>query len=203
MASDRITIRVEPELKQWFEQQAKRKDRSVGYMVTESMEQTKRASEARDQMIRDAMAEADKGVFVSEEAVQKWMGQQNVAQKNTTVLLESLAQPEERQRIVVKKGSNIVILPIHTVHYIEAFDDYVKVHTKEGFYLKKKTMSHYETTLDPSQFVRIHRSFLLNLQELTRIEPMEKDNHVALLKSGVRVPLSQSGYVKLKEVLGI
>ncbi len=138
-----------------------------------------------------------------DKAVQKWMGQQNVAQKNTTVLLENMAQPEERQRIVVKKGSNIVILPVHTVHYIEAFDDYVKVHTKEGFYLKKKTMSHYETTLDPSQFVRIHRSFLLNLQELTRIEPMEKDNHVALLKSGVRVPLSQSGYVKLKEVLGI
>ncbi len=81
--------------------------------------------------------------------------------------------------------------------------DYVKVHTKEGFYLKKKTMSHYETTRSPNQFVRIHRSFLLNLQELTRIEPMEKDNHVALLKSGVRVPLSQSGYVKLKEVLGI
>ena len=73
MASDRITIRVEPELKQWFEQQAKLKDRSLGYMVTESMEQTKRSSEARDQMIRDAMAEADNGVFVSEEAVHKWM----------------------------------------------------------------------------------------------------------------------------------
>ena len=73
MASDRITIRVEPELKQWFEQQAKLKDRSLGYMVTESMEQTKRSSEARDQMIRDAMAEADRGVFVSEEAVHKWM----------------------------------------------------------------------------------------------------------------------------------
>lgn len=72
MASDRITIRVEPELKQWFEQQAKRKDRSVGYMVTQSMEQTKRSSEARDQMIRDAMAEADKGVFVSEEKMTEW-----------------------------------------------------------------------------------------------------------------------------------
>ncbi len=59
MASDRITIRVEPELKQWFEQHAKRKDRSVGYVVTQAMEQTKRLSEARDQMIRDAMAEAD------------------------------------------------------------------------------------------------------------------------------------------------
>ncbi len=73
MASDRITIRVEPELKQWFEQEAKRKDRSVGYMVSQSMEQTKRASEARDQMIRDAMAEADKGVFISQKEVHRWM----------------------------------------------------------------------------------------------------------------------------------
>lgn len=117
--------------------------------------------------------------------------------------MENTSQPEERQRIVVKKGTNIVILPVHTVHYIEAFDDYVKVYTKEGFYLKKKTMAHYEKVLDPHQFVRVHRSYLLNLQELTRIEPLEKDSHVALLKSGVRVPLSQSGYGKLKEVLGI
>jgi predicted transcriptional regulator len=73
MANDRITIRVEPELKQWFEQQAKRKDRSLGYVVVQSMEQTKRSSQARDQMIRDAMAEADKGVFISQEAVHKWM----------------------------------------------------------------------------------------------------------------------------------
>ena len=104
---------------------------------------------------------------------------------------------------MVKKGSNIVILPIHTVYYLEAFDDYIKIHTKEGFYLKKKTMAHFEKALDPKQFVRIHRSYLLNIQELTRIEPLEKDNHVALLKSGARVPLSQSGYGKLREVLGI
>ena len=73
MASDRITVRVNPELREWFEQQAKRKDRSVGYLVTRSMEQTKRTTEARDQLIKDAMAEADKGVFVSQEAVHKWM----------------------------------------------------------------------------------------------------------------------------------
>jgi two-component system, LytTR family, response regulator len=114
-----------------------------------------------------------------------------------------VAQPEERQRIVVKKGTNIVIVPVNTIYYIEAFDDYVKIHTKDGFYLKKKTMSHYEKTFDASQFVRVHRSYLLNIQELTKIEPMEKDNHVALLKSGARIPLSQSGYAKLKEVLGI
>jgi two-component system LytT family response regulator len=57
--------------------------------------------------------------------------------------------------------------------------------------------------LDPSQFVRVHRSYLMNIQELTRIEPMEKDNHVALLKSGTRLPLSQTGYTRLKNVLGI
>ena len=137
-------------------------------------------------------------------ALQKWMSTQNAAElKNTSALIESIAQPEERQRIVVKKGSNIVIVPVHTVYYIEAFDDYVKIHTKEGFYLKKKTMSHYEQTLDATLFVRVHRSYLLHVQELTKIEPMEKDNHVALLKNGTRIPLSQSGYIKLKLVLGI
>lgn len=138
-----------------------------------------------------------------DKALLKWKENQPGTQKNTAPLIENSLQREEQQRIVVKKGSNIVILPIHQVEYIEAFDDYVKVHTREGFYLKKKTMAHYEKSLDARQFVRVHRSYLLNLQELTRIEPLEKDNHVALLKSGVRIPLSQSGYGKLKEVLGI
>ena len=138
-----------------------------------------------------------------DKALIKWLGSRTSEVKNTNSLLESVAQPEERLRIVVKKGTNIIILPIHTVYYIEAYDDYVKIHTKEGFYLKKKTMAFYEKSLDAAQFVRIHRSYLLNIQELTKIEPLEKDNHVALLKSGVRIPLSQSGYSKLKEVLGI
>jgi len=139
-----------------------------------------------------------------DKALQKWMSVRNaVESKNTSALIESVAQPEERQRIVVKKGANIVIVPVHAVYYIEAYDDYVKIHTKEGFYLKKKTMSHYEQALDPALFVRVHRSYLLNVQELTKIEPMEKDNHVALLKNGMRIPLSQSGYTKLRSVLGI
>jgi two-component system LytT family response regulator len=138
-----------------------------------------------------------------DKAVAKWKSQEGKQLENTTALLNTISQPEERSRIVVKKGSNLVILPIHTVFYIEAFDDYVKVHTKDGFFLKKKTMSHYEKVLDPAQFVRVHRSFLLNIQELTRIEPLTKDSHVALLKSGVRVPLSEAGFGKLRGVLGI
>ncbi len=138
-----------------------------------------------------------------DKAISKWKYNRAVAQSNTDEFLESTSQPEERSRIVVKKGINIVILPIHTVYYLEAFDDYVKIYTKDGFYLKKKTMAHYEKALDPMKFVRVHRSYLLNIQELTRIEPAEKDSHIALLKSGAKVPLSQSGYQKLKEVLGI
>jgi len=118
-------------------------------------------------------------------------------------LADRAQQPEESNRVVVKKGSNIVIIPVHNIHFIEAFDDYVKIHTKDGFYLKKKTMTYFEKTFDRKQFVRIHRSFLLNIQELTRIEPAEKDNHVALLKSGAKVPLSATGYARLREVLGM
>ncbi len=140
-----------------------------------------------------------------DKALQKWLGaRQNPATQTATAqVVENAAQPEEKNRIVVKKGNNIVILPVHTIHYLEAYDDYVKIHTKDGFFLKKKTMGHFEQTLDSKEFVRVHRSYLLNLQELTRIEPFEKDSHVALLKSGNRIPLSATGYAKLKEVLGI
>ena len=138
-----------------------------------------------------------------DKAVQKWLAQKS-SSKNMQALLETtLQRPEEQHRIVVKKGANIVIIPVHKVHYLEAYDDYVKIHTADGFYLKKKTMSHFEQSLNPLQFVRVHRSYLIHLQELTRIEPLEKDGHVALLKSGTRIPLSQSGYGKLKEMLGI
>ena len=70
-------------------------------------------------------------------------------------------------------------------------------------FLKKKTMNFYEQTLDPAQFVRVHRSYILQINQLTRIEPLEKDTHVALLKNGSRIPLSKTGYVKLKSVLGL
>lgn len=140
-----------------------------------------------------------------DKAVLKWLAQRNAKTTHlSTELLPTISnQPEERHRVVVKKGANILIIPISQVHYMEAYDDYIKIHTKDGINLKKKTMSHFESVLDPAQFVRVHRSYIINLQELTRIEPLEKDNHIALLKSGVQIPLSQSGYSKLKAILGI
>lgn len=106
-------------------------------------------------------------------------------------------------RIVVKTGGKIRIIPWTEVRYLEAADDYVKIHTADGVHLKNKTLAYYEQTLPTAQFVRVHRSFLANVQEITRIEPYEKDSHIALLKSGARVPVSRAGYARLKEVLGL
>jgi len=141
-----------------------------------------------------------------DKAIQKWLQQRTQAQTfstNTTALNDEIRQPEERNRIVVKEGSNIKIVPVHDVHYIEAYDDYVKIFTQKEMFLKKKTMSFYEQSLNPSQFVRVHRSYILSLQQLTRIEQAEKDTYLALLKSGAKIPLSKTGYLKLKTVLGI
>jgi two-component system, LytTR family, response regulator len=141
-----------------------------------------------------------------DKAIQKWMVQYNRTEgkPNTQALLEhDVRQPEERNRIVVKENGNIRIIPVHEVLYIEAYDDYVKIYTTKEMFLKKKTMSFYEQSLDGDQFVRVHRSYIIQLSQLTRIEPLEKDTHVALLKNGTRVPLSKTGYVKLKGVLGL
>ena len=89
------------------------------------------------------------------------------------------------------------------IHYLEAADDYVKIHTKDGSFLKNKTMGHFEQVLNKDQFVRTHRSYMINISEITRIDPYEKENHLAILKSGARVPVSKAGYVKLKTVLGL
>lgn len=137
-------------------------------------------------------------------AVKKWLGNHAAVAPTDSPLGELLGkQPEEQSRIVVKAGNNIRIIPVQEVLYLEAYDDYVKIHTKDGLFLKKKTMGYYEQALDPAQFVRVHRSYMLSLPQLTRIEPFEKDSHVALLKTGERIPLSKSGYTKLRAVLGI
>ncbi len=139
-----------------------------------------------------------------DKAISKWMEKSNSTEKATQELLETAAQsPSQSNRIVVKNGSKIKIIPVHDVFYLEAADDYVKVHTAEGYFLKNKTMSHFEQSLDKGLFVRSHRSYILNIQQITRIDPYEKDNHVAVLRSGVKVPVSRSGYVKLRAVLGL
>jgi len=112
-------------------------------------------------------------------------------------------RPEEKNRIVVKTNAGIRILPVTELVYLEAYDDYVKIHTKEGMFLKKKTLTYYENTLGSGDFLRVHRSFLLRIDQITRIEQPEKETHVALLKNGVKIPLSRAGYAKLVATLGL
>ena len=139
-----------------------------------------------------------------DKAIQKWLLQRN--QEKGPRHPEPHAQvhqPEEKIRIVVKEGGNIRIIPTADVHYIEAYDDYVKLFTAKEMFLKKKTMSFYENTLDATLFVRVHRSYIIQISQITRIEPLEKDQHIALLKSGAKIPLSKAGYSKLRNVLGL
>ena len=109
----------------------------------------------------------------------------------------------QQGRIVVKTGSKVKIIPVHDIHYIEADDDFVKIHTQEGSFLKNKTMAFYEQSLDAAQFVRVHRSYILHINQITKIEPYQKESHVAILRDGKQIPVSKTGYVKLKSILGI
>lgn len=137
-------------------------------------------------------------------AIEKWEKQHLLTDTKLNTFLENTTkQIEERNRIVVKNGVDIRIVPIQDVHYIEAYDDYVKIFTADSYYLKKKTMSYYEEVLDVKLFFRTHRSYIINIEQLTKIESLEKNTYLAILKSGKKIPLSRNGYLKLKEQLGI
>ncbi len=136
-------------------------------------------------------------------ALDKWRSK-NPNKKALSSLLETpLKQGEEKNRIVVKTNSEIKIIPVSDVFYLEAYDDYIKIFTKDHYYLKKKTMNYYEQVLDSSLFFRTHRSYIINLQQLNKIEPLEKSTYVAILKNGKQIPISRSQYPKLKDLLGI
>ena len=119
------------------------------------------------------------------------------------VIEEAALSPQQTTRVVVKDGGKIRIIPIMQIQYLEAADDYVKIFTADGYFLKKKTMSYFSQSLPSQQFVRIHRSYILNIQLINRIEAYEKESWLAILTTGQKLPISKTGYAKLKEVLGI
>lgn len=138
-----------------------------------------------------------------DKAIQKWLQQAAVnAAPQVNALLEANVYEGYHHRIVVKDGGLIRIIPAEEIYYIEASDDYIKIFTKDGSYLKKSTLAHIEQTLDPQQFVRVHRSYLIPVAQLLRIEPYEKESHIALLQCGAKVMVSKSGMAKLKTLLG-
>ncbi|MDA3890735.1 MAG: LytTR family DNA-binding domain-containing protein [Salinivirgaceae bacterium] len=104
-------------------------------------------------------------------------------------------------RIVVKKGGDIHVIPVENLLYIEAQDDYVMLYTEKSKYLKEKTMKYYESHLDEKQFVRVHRSYIVRIDAVKRLEPYGKSSYIAVLSNGQKANVSLSGYKKLKEVL--
>lgn len=117
--------------------------------------------------------------------------------------LKDAIEPAKLERVVVKTGAQIKIIPVEQITYLEAYDDYVKIHTGEGMYLKNKTMASFERQLDEKHFVRVHRSFIVQVDQLEKIEPLEKDSYIATLHRGDKVNISKSGYARLKQVIGL
>lgn len=136
-----------------------------------------------------------------DKAIQKILMQKNnIGQPVADTALQSLVQSN---RIVVKENGKIKIIPITQVHYLEGADDYIKIHTADGVFLKKKTMQYFEDSLPAQEFIRIHRSYIVSTQLITRVDLMEKESYSLLLTTGARLPVSKTGYTKLKLILGI
>ncbi|MGB9470722.1 MAG: response regulator [Candidatus Acidiferrum sp.] len=105
------------------------------------------------------------------------------------------------ERIVVKDGTKVTLIAVSKLDYAEALDDYVSLVSEGKKHLKQQTISGLELALDPALFVRIHRSYIVNLERVVRIEPYAKDSKVAILTSGVKLPVSRAGYARLKTLL--
>jgi two-component system LytT family response regulator len=104
-------------------------------------------------------------------------------------------------RLLVRDGPKVHVIPVDALDYVEAQDDYVCLHAGGRRHLKEQTMGEVEAVLDPARFVRIHRSVILNIERLARVEPYAKDSRVAILRDGTKLPVSRAGYARLNELL--
>jgi two-component system, LytTR family, response regulator len=132
--------------------------------------------------------------------------QQQIQNRNSgqpvNALIANLDEKEETlQRIAVKTRHKIEVIPVTDITHIEADDDYVTIHVGKEKYLKEKTMKYMEAHLDPSQFVRIHRSYIVNVNHIARLELYQKETYHVLLKDGTSIRASTTGYKELKQLL--
>ena len=105
------------------------------------------------------------------------------------------------ERVLIRDGAHVHVLPVDTIDYVEAQDDYVAFKSEGKQYLKDQTLASAEATLDPARFVRIHRSFILNIDRIAKVELYAKDSRMAILRDGTRLPVSRAGYARLSELL--
>ena len=120
----------------------------------------------------------------------------------TDKLLEHIdKQNEIIHRVVVRWGAKIHVIPVEDIRYIQAEDDYVMIFTRDNKFLKQKTMKYFESHLAPEEFIRIHRSYIVRLGEITQLQLYEKDSYIVILKDGTKLPVSQGGLPRLKKLL--
>ena len=105
------------------------------------------------------------------------------------------------ERVLIRDGPNVHVLPVDSIDYVEAQDDYVAFKSGGKQYLKDQTLAAVERTLDPARFVRVHRSYVLNIDRIAKVELYAKDSRVAILRDGTRLPVSRAGYARLSELL--
>lgn len=119
-------------------------------------------------------------------------------------ILRNAARPAgaHLERIVVKDGAKVHVIPAARLDYAEAQDDYVALRSEGKSWLKQQTIASLEAALDPKRFVRLHRSYLVNLERITRIDPNTKDTWLAVLTDGSKIPVSRGGYAKFNRLVG-
>ncbi|MGB6599233.1 MAG: LytTR family DNA-binding domain-containing protein [Candidatus Acidiferrum sp.] len=117
--------------------------------------------------------------------------------------LTAAARPPKQflDRIVVRDGTRVTLIPVRKLDYAEAQDDYIALASEGKKHLKQQTIASLEACLDPEQFVRVHRSYVVNFERVARIEPYGKDSRLAILADGTRLPVSRAGYARLKSLL--
>jgi two-component system LytT family response regulator len=127
--------------------------------------------------------------------------ERNEASPVPALVKQARASAKPVERILVKDGSRVHVIPVEKIDYVEAQDDYVGIKAGGKEYLKQDTMAELESLLPPERFIRIHRSYILNLDRLMRLEPYAKDSRIAILADGTQLPVSRAGYSKLKPLL--
>jgi two-component system LytT family response regulator len=137
------------------------------------------------------------------EAIDKAVQRIQNASKPVTKVKQLSQQPltDVLERVVVKSHNKIAVIPVSKIRYIEAQDDYVMIYDTEGKHLKQATMKYFESNLDPEHFVRVHRSYIIRIDQVDQLEPYGKDSYVAKLKDGTAIKISKSGLKTLKEKL--
>lgn len=114
---------------------------------------------------------------------------------------EALAAARPLRRIVVRDGAQITLIPLAELCAAEAQDDYVALHTATKAHLKKQTLASLEAALDPARFIRVHRGWIISLAAVARLERLGPDSYMAILRHGLRVPVSRSGHARLRQLL--